>query len=187
MLSVSLTWGSCGTARIHVWSAAVRDTLEESPAPPPCPGGAGAAYSAEIYRQIPWAWRQHWNIQTNTVSSSSNSSSSSSRSTSSTSSTITVIIILLIIVVVVVFASVPVAELSGRWWRPGRCPVQTRSVTRCASPDKHSTLFLSGYRTQTGWTQTRTCTHSTQGYSSTLMVCVVTRFRCVCVCSYLSE
>lgn len=45
-LSVLATSYSCGRARTHVWSEAVPDSAEESPAPPACPGGADAAYSA---------------------------------------------------------------------------------------------------------------------------------------------
>lgn len=47
VLSSLVTSCSCGRARTRVWSEAVPDTPEESPAPPPCPGGADAAYSAE--------------------------------------------------------------------------------------------------------------------------------------------
>lgn len=66
-----------------------------------------------------------------------------------------------------VLASVPVAELSGRWWRRGRGLFQTGSGSRCASPDKRSTPPPSGYRTQTSLTQTRTCRQQAHRYCTT--------------------
>lgn len=47
VLGSLLTSCSCGRARTRAWSEAAPDTPEEFPAPPACPGGADAAYSAE--------------------------------------------------------------------------------------------------------------------------------------------
>lgn len=57
-------------------------------------------------------------------------------------------------------AFVPVDQLSGRWWRRGRCLFRTGSGSRCASPDKRSTQSLSGLHTQTSLKQTHTWNHN---------------------------
>lgn len=52
--------------------------------------------------------------------------------------------------------AVPAAVHAGKWWRQGQYQVQTASGSSCASPGKHSTLFLSCLHIQTGLMQTRT-------------------------------
>lgn len=82
-----------------------------------------------------------------------------------------------------VLASVPLAELSGRWWRRGRGLFRTGSGSRCASPDKRSTPSPSGCRTQTSLTQTRTCRQRAHRYCTGR----VTSLRRACVRACLSQ
>lgn len=78
--------------------------------------------------------------------------------------------------------AVPVAVHAGKWQRRGQYQFQTASGSSCASPGKHSTLFLSGLHIQTGLMQTRTYERGDDTWDDcnppNLTVCLV-HLRCV--------